>query len=225
MDNPTAELTPKAQQTRQHILETALSLFVSKGYEETTMRDIASAAECSLGLTYRYFARKEDLVLAVYWQMSSETSTQIQQLQAAPIAERFYQLMLFRLEQAAPYRSAFRALFGATLHPESGISILSMNSADMRDKARQAFSLLVDRASDPPANALREDVATLLYSLHFALILFWLYDRSPDQRTTGDLLAFIHDALQLARRGLSLPFIRQGVRRLAHIMESLFSQP
>jgi AcrR family transcriptional regulator len=225
MDNPTSELTLKAQHTRQHILETALSLFVTQGYETTTMRDIAGAAGCSLGLTYRYFARKEELVLAVYWQMASETSAQIEQLPTVSVAERFYQLMLLRLEQAAPYRSAFRALFGATLHPDSGINVLGANSAGMRDRARQAFSLLVGRAADAPAKSQREDVATLLYSLHFGVILFWLYDRSPDQRTTLALLAFTRDVLTLLRRGFSLPPIRQGVKRLARIMESVFDQP
>jgi len=189
------------------------------------MRDIASAADCSLGLTYRYFARKEELVLAVYWQMASETSDQIEMLQAASIAERFYQLMVLRLEQAVPYRSAFRALFGATLHPDSGINILGANSVGMRDQARQAFGLMVSRAADAPPESLREDVTTLLYSLHFAVILFWLYDRSPDQRTTFELLAFTRDMLALVRRGLSLPFIKQGVVRLAGILESVFVQP
>src|SRR4051812_31549973 len=115
MDNETPELTLKAQRTRQHILDTALSLFVSQGYEATTMREIAAAAGCSLGLAYRYFARKEELILAVYRDMAAETGSQIAQLQAATIAERFHQLMVIRLAQAVQYREPFRALFGTAL--------------------------------------------------------------------------------------------------------------
>ena len=48
-------LTPKAQQTRELILETALALFASQCYQDTTLRDIAARADVSLGLTYRYF--------------------------------------------------------------------------------------------------------------------------------------------------------------------------
>src|SRR5438045_372258 len=104
MNNEIPELTLKAQRTRQHILDIALSLFTQQGYEATTMREIASAAGCSLGLTYRYFARKEELILAVYWEMAAETGNQIARLPVATLSERFYQLMEIRLEQAAQYR-------------------------------------------------------------------------------------------------------------------------
>ena len=56
-------LTPKAQETRQRIFDTAVKLFMEKGYEETTMRDIAAEAGCSLGLAYRYFESKEVVVV------------------------------------------------------------------------------------------------------------------------------------------------------------------
>src|SRR5215468_10212410 len=62
----TAGLTRKAVLTRQRIVETALRLFAAKGYEQTTMRDIAKETGCALGLAYRYFASKEELVLELY---------------------------------------------------------------------------------------------------------------------------------------------------------------
>ena len=73
-NQPLSELTPKARQTRQHILDTALEMFAEQGYESTTMRDIARQAGCSLGLAYRYYARKEELVLGLYLEMSAETA-------------------------------------------------------------------------------------------------------------------------------------------------------
>src|SRR3954467_15966907 len=115
---PTAQatqLTPKGERTREHILDTALSLFIEQGYDATTMREIASAADCSLGLTYRYFARKEDLVLALYQRTAAEQETYMQALPAAQIADRFAQVMQAKIAQLAPYRDAFGALFGAAL--------------------------------------------------------------------------------------------------------------
>lgn len=46
---------------RQEILETAMELFMAKGYEETSMRDIAQACQVVPGLCYRYFDSKQNL--------------------------------------------------------------------------------------------------------------------------------------------------------------------
>jgi len=76
----------KAQRTREHILETALALFASKGYLETTMRDIAAASDCSLGLAYRYFVRKEEMVLALYERCTAELEEEVTTLPPGPLA-------------------------------------------------------------------------------------------------------------------------------------------
>ena len=82
-------LTEKAQRTREHIFETALRLFIERGYEKTTLRDIATAADCSLGLTYRYFESKEDLVLTLYERLADELAIHAYDLPPGPLARRF----------------------------------------------------------------------------------------------------------------------------------------
>lgn len=56
----------KRLETRQRIAETALGLFVKNGYDETTLDDIAEAAEISRRTVFSYFSSKEDILLA--WQ-------------------------------------------------------------------------------------------------------------------------------------------------------------
>ena len=85
----TAKAPSKSQQTREHILETALALFADKGYAETTMRDIAAAADCSLGLAYRYFGRKEEFILALYERLTDEFEMEVAALPPLPLARRF----------------------------------------------------------------------------------------------------------------------------------------
>ena len=46
---------------RQELLDTAMALFPQKGYEETSMGDIARAAGVAQGLCYRYFDSKQKL--------------------------------------------------------------------------------------------------------------------------------------------------------------------
>ncbi len=47
------------------ILESAVSLFTSKGFQATRMEDVAKKAGISKGLTYFYFKNKEDLFMAL----------------------------------------------------------------------------------------------------------------------------------------------------------------
>lgn len=54
-------ITKDPEERRQEILDTALRLFCEKGYEKTSMADIAAAMHVAQGLCYRYFPSKEAL--------------------------------------------------------------------------------------------------------------------------------------------------------------------
>lgn len=54
----------KKAQTRRAIQQEALRLFLAKGYEATTVEEIAAAAGVSHMTFYRYFPTKEDVVLS-----------------------------------------------------------------------------------------------------------------------------------------------------------------
>ena len=51
-----------SSRTRQRLYETAAELFLKQGYENTTIRQIAAAAEVSTGTVYRYFPNKSDFL-------------------------------------------------------------------------------------------------------------------------------------------------------------------
>ena len=50
------------QQTRTDIADAAVSLFIERGFSETTMDDVADAAGVSRRTAYRHFPTKDDLV-------------------------------------------------------------------------------------------------------------------------------------------------------------------
>ncbi|MEV3856151.1 TetR/AcrR family transcriptional regulator [Streptomyces sp. NPDC050095] len=53
----------KKQRTRQTLSDTAVRLFLEKGYDQVSVAEVAAAAEVSKPTLFRYFAAKEDLVL------------------------------------------------------------------------------------------------------------------------------------------------------------------
>src|SRR2546428_12811266 len=64
--------TGRGDTTRDRILEAALGLFRKRGFEPTTMRDIARASKLSLGAAYYYFPSKEALIHAFYDRVQDE---------------------------------------------------------------------------------------------------------------------------------------------------------
>ncbi|MGP3930728.1 TetR/AcrR family transcriptional regulator [Nonomuraea sp. KM88] len=52
----------KKQRTRRALIESALQLFDEKGFEETTLAEIAAGADVSTRTFFSYFASKDDVV-------------------------------------------------------------------------------------------------------------------------------------------------------------------
>lgn len=54
-------ITKAPEERRQEILDTAMKVFYKKGYEKTSISDIAKEMDVAQGLCYRYFSSKEEL--------------------------------------------------------------------------------------------------------------------------------------------------------------------
>ena len=74
----------KRQQTRERLTQVAMALFLERGFEATTLDDIAAAADISRRGFFHYFASKEDVVFA--WQEES-TAALIAAVAARPASE------------------------------------------------------------------------------------------------------------------------------------------
>jgi AcrR family transcriptional regulator len=58
--------TAEGEATRRTLYKTAIRFIGDRGYEATTLRDVATRAGVSAGLLYRYFPSKRSVVLALY---------------------------------------------------------------------------------------------------------------------------------------------------------------
>jgi AcrR family transcriptional regulator len=223
----TNDLTQKGRHTRQHILATAVRLFMTQGYDATTMRDIAAAAECSPGLTYRYFAQKEALVVALYEDLATESLVFADSLAFMNMAERYHMLMQHKMAQVKPHRAALMALFCAVMQPDANttLNIWGRNTTDSRDKMLDVFGHVVNGATDKLNEPVASSMITLLYAFYILLMIFWSYDRTPDFRATRLMLDFMREALKIVRPMMLMPVISKAVVRLAGILALVFVNP
>ena len=74
----------KRQQTRERLTRAAMALFLERGFEATTLDDIAAAADISRRSFFHYFESKEDVVFA--WQ-EEITAALIAAVAARPAGE------------------------------------------------------------------------------------------------------------------------------------------
>jgi AcrR family transcriptional regulator len=74
----------KRQQTRERLTRAAMALFLERGFEATTLDDIAAAADISRRSFFHYFASKEDVVFA--WHEET-TAALIAAVEARPANE------------------------------------------------------------------------------------------------------------------------------------------
>lgn len=95
---------------RGEILQAAEKLFAAKGFFQTTMSEIAQAAEFGTGTLYKYFKSKEDL----YFTLIDEKTNEINHLVKAelsrniPTVERIKNILELELEFIERNRDFFR---------------------------------------------------------------------------------------------------------------------
>jgi AcrR family transcriptional regulator len=77
----------KRQQTRDRLTRAAMNLFRDRGFEATTLDDIAAAADISRRSFFHYFASKEDVVFA--WHEESTTAL-VAAVAARPASESMF---------------------------------------------------------------------------------------------------------------------------------------
>jgi AcrR family transcriptional regulator len=212
----TSGLTAKALRSRERILGAALGLFAERGYEATTMRDVAREAGASLGLAYRYFASKEEFALALYMRLAEESEEWARDgLVGGTVAERFERAMVVKLDQVSPHRGPLAALLSRALDPDSPTSALGEGTAAVREKMGGVFLEVVQGASDAPGEKQSRELGNVLYALHLAILLYWFHDKTPEERATRELVGSARDALRYLRPVLRLPPISRVLSRLA----------
>ena len=204
---PTAE----GLETRGRLYKAAVDLISRRGYAETTLRDVAGAAEVSVGLLYRYFPSKRAVVLALYDELSAAYAAEASGMTRGRWRDRFLFALRTSLRVLSPHRSTLAALV-SVLVGDSEEGLFAAKTAFSRMRVASVFETAVRDASDAPKADLAGPLGRLLYLIHLAVLLWWLLDKSPRQRATSALVELIERAMPSAALALRFGPVRSIVR-------------
>lgn len=189
--------------TRHKLFGTAIDLIATRGYEQTTMREVAKAAGVSVGLLYRYFPNKRAVVLALYDELSLEQQALVMDLPRGTWRDRFLVALDASLRVLQPHRRTLATLIPVMVSSEPD-GLFGSETALSRRRVQQVFQDAVVGAKDAPRGELAAALGRLLYLLHLAVILWWLLDKSPQQTATRGLVALTRQVLPLAAMALKV---------------------
>jgi len=195
--------TALGETTRQKLYVTAIRLIAERGYQQTTLREVADAAGVSVGLLYRYFPNKRAVMLALYDELSLDQLARANAMPTGAWRDRFLFTLETSLSVLQPHRRTLSALIPVMISSEPD-GLFGSATAFSRHRVQRVFQDAVVGAKDAPRGELAAALGRLLYLAHLAVILWWLLDRSPHQRATTALIALTKQTLPMASLALKI---------------------
>jgi AcrR family transcriptional regulator len=209
-----------SKDTQQKILDAALALFRERGFEDATMRDVAGSAGVATGLAYYYFKSKDAIVLAFYQRAKEELAADLEEAQKDKrLAPRLRALIQAKFNYFKPNRRFLGALMAHAADPASPLSPFGEPSRDIREFDLAHFErALVETNTRLPAD-LAPHIAKILWFYQMGLLLFWIYDKSPQQRRSRALLDKSLDMVVMLIKLSALPLLKPARTRVRELIE------
>jgi AcrR family transcriptional regulator len=192
MTEPVPEKT-----TRERILDVALDLFVEKGYEKTSLREIAERMGFTKAALYYHFASKSELLMALHLRLHRLTEVALDELGEGPVTMRAWEDFL---DQAIDKMQANGKLFAMHQRNQSAFEALHSEGhegqhAELEERLR---SLLSDRTM---ATAQRVRMAAAFSAAFVTSMLSKDVFGGVDAAEFGEALrGVVHDILRSSSR-------------------------
>ncbi len=141
--------TRSGERSRERLYRTAVALIAERGYEATTLRDIARKAGVSPALPYRYFPSKRSVVLELYNELSAAYAERARLMPAGKWRARFIFALETSLAVQGPHRQTHAALVPVLLGAgEDGL--FAEKTAFSRRRVEGVFRAALLGADDAP---------------------------------------------------------------------------
>jgi len=196
---PTRRERKKAD-VRRRILTAAMHLFSTRGLENTTVEQVADAADIGKGTIYNYFSTKEDIVVAFMAELEARVQAKVSSCAAAkaPLHEILAEFVRFQFQMKRPYHR-FARVFMAQMfaHTDQFLPYMVEMQKAIDPPLEGFFTSLQERG------LLRKDVhipelVVVFKSIHLGLSGLWAVEGPPFRRTEKTL----RETMRLFAEGL-----------------------
>lgn len=196
-----------AEATRARIEDAALTLIRKKGFDATTMRDIAASADVSLGLAYHYFDSKEALAVAFYGDHIArhDELTRAAIATRSELADRIEAALLIGLDVRVADKPVMLVMARTVLDAQNPTSLFSPETEALRARSIGLFRAVADVPEVD--ETLKDPLALALWALHLGVLLRFVHDETPGQKETRALIAGAARLAAEVSTLLSSPFL------------------
>ena len=215
-----SRMTPKSIRTRQKILDAALLLFVEKGYDKATMRQIAVQANMAPGSIYHHFPTKEHIVQTFYDVIHEEHAQACVGIlrNEIKLEHRLREVVRKKIELAEPFKKISCVLFRVASDPQNPLSPFNAQSSPTRDKSLTQFRELVSGSSARLPADVDILLADYLWLYQMGIILYWIHDTSENSRKTFRLIDRTVKLVQTLVEISSIPLIAPFRKKFTKLM-------
>lgn len=229
-------IVKSAEVRKQEVLETAMGLFASQGYEATSIAQIIAALGISKGAFYHHYSSKEDLVEALAAMYAEEAAARARSVLEDESLDAFGRLSMFlsrmrntKIESGPQLQAAFAPIF-----LEKNRNLYERTQAAVNNVIRPILAKIIaegiaDRAFDTPdAEAAAEIMLHLMASTRpLIAALYASTDPLGVERQIQAIVARLHYLGTVIDRILGIP---EGSIELADeasicIMSQTWRQP
>lgn len=181
----------KKAKNRQLILSYAKQLFLEKGYNLTTIKDIAKLTGLAVGTIYNYYSSKSKLFIEIL-QADMQESFQFKDIshEGVSINELIYQYMKHQTSMIMHYpKSLWREVLAILASPADeglGQQIFAIDRQIMTEI--QALLAKFNHTKDP------ELLSQIIYSVYMTDFILFIYQ---DELTAESMLAILKKKLNI----------------------------
>lgn len=217
----------KSDQTREKLYQVAMGMFAKKGFDEATMRAIASEAGVAPGAIYYYFESKEAIIYEYYKQLHTDQVNALAGFldKESSFAKRLHRVVTSKIEVALPYKNMVRAVYRIAANPDSSLSPFSEESKVLRLQAVEIFENVVEGSTDTFLPDIKKNLPQFLWLYQMGIILFWIYDTSKDSKKTFELIdktiPLMDSMNQMIQSPFAIPFRKKIISTLKSFTPNL----